>query len=90
MKLFLAIAAILAWLFGAILIAIPEPFYQPTGIAMTPLLATIAHLVVQIFSLGVVLRTMTLGPGMAVAPGIVIHIVLGGFFAFFLLRARKA
>lgn len=48
------------------------------------------NLVVQILSLGVVLRTMTLGRGPAVAPGAIIHIVLGTFFAIFLLRARQA
>jgi hypothetical protein len=44
--------------------------------------------VVQILSLGVV-RTGLLGPGMAVAPPAIIHIVLGFFFAFFLTRARR-
>jgi len=121
MKIFLSIAAVLAWLFGAALILAPAGFYAPTGIAMTPLLATIAqahgatlfglgvidwmsrsatgasaravlagNLVVQVLSLGVVLRTMSLGAGAAVAPGVVIHVVLGGLFAFFLARSRRA
>jgi hypothetical protein len=121
MSLFLTISAALAWLFGAALIAVPEQFYQPTGIAMTPLLATVAqahgatliglgvinwlardadpkglvavlggNLVVQILSFAVIVRTMLLGPGLAVAPGILTHIVLGSFFTYFLLRARKA
>ena len=47
------------------------------------------NLIAQILSLGVVLRTMTLGAGLAVAPGIVIHVVLGGLFIFFLFRVRK-
>jgi asparagine N-glycosylation enzyme membrane subunit Stt3 len=120
MKIFLAIAALLAWLFGAMLLLMPEKFYAPTGIEMTPMLATVAQahgatlvglgvitwfarnaekrglmavlggsLVVQILSLGVVLRTMQLGAGMAVAPGVVIHVTLGSLFAFFLLRLRK-
>jgi hypothetical protein len=120
MKLFLSIAAILAWIFGAMLLLIPANFYEPTGIVMTPMLATIAqahgatlvglglidwlarnaerqglvavlagNLVVQILSLAVVVRTMLLGAGMAVAPGVVIHVVLGGFFAYFLARARR-
>ena len=120
MKMFLTIAAVLAWLFGAALLLAPVAFYKPTGIEMTPLLATIAqahgatlfglgvidwmarkaeaigaravlagNLVVQILSLGVVLRTMSLGAGAAVAPGIVIHVVLGSVFAFFLVRTRK-
>jgi hypothetical protein len=121
MRLFLAIAAVLAWLFGTMLIAIPGSLYEPTGIAMTPMLATIAqahgatliglgvidwlardadrrgliavlggNLVVQILSLLVVLRTMQLGAGMAVAPGVVIHVVLGSFFAYFLRQVRRA
>lgn len=48
------------------------------------------NLVVQVLSLGVVLRTMTLGAGAAVAPGVVIHVVLGGLFAHFLWKARRA
>jgi hypothetical protein len=119
-KLFISVAGVLAWLFGAMLLAAPAQFYQPTGMVLTPLLATLAqahgatlvgmgtvlwlarnatgqglvavlagNLVVQILSLAVVIRTMTLGAGAAVAPGVVIHIVLGGFFLFFLLKARK-
>lgn len=120
MKTFLSIAAILAWLFGLMLLFMPGQFYAPTGIQMTPKLATIAqahgatlfglgvidwlarnaerkgliavltgNLVVQALSLSVVLRTMILGAGSAVAPGIVIHVVLGSLFAFFLIKARK-
>jgi len=120
MRLFLAIAAVLAWLFGAGLLLAPAQFYAPTGIEMTPMLATIAqahgatlvglgvvnwlarnaerqglgavltgNLVVQVLSLGVVIRTMTLGAGMAVAPGVVIHVLLGALFAYFLLRLRR-
>jgi len=121
MKIFLSIAAVLAWIFGGALLLAPGPFYAPTGIAITPMLATVAqahgatlvglgvidwlarnaekrgliavlagNLVVQILSLAVVLRTMTLGAGVAVAPGVVIHVVLGGLFAYFLWKARKA
>jgi hypothetical protein len=120
MRLFLSIAAVLAWLVASALLFAPAGFYAPTGIAMTPMLATIAqahgatlfglgvidwmsrnaapeaarpvlagNLVVQVLSLGVVLRTMTLGAGAAVAPGIVIHVVLGSLFAFFLVRAKS-
>jgi hypothetical protein len=120
MKLLLSIAAILAWFFGVMLIAIPDRFYEPTGIVLTPMLATLAqahgatliglgtinwlarkadrqgliavlagNLVVQVLSLLVVFRTMQLGAGAAVAPGVVIHIVLGGLFLFFLIRARS-
>jgi hypothetical protein len=119
MKIFLSIAAVLAWLFGVMLLAAPAAFYAPTGIALTPMLATLAqahgatlvglgvidwmarssqgaavrpvlagNLVVQLLSLGVVIRTMTLGAGAAVAPGVVIHLVLGALFATFLVRSR--
>jgi hypothetical protein len=120
MKILLSVAAVLAWIFGAMLLLMPAQFYAPTGIDMPPLTATVAqahgatlfglgivnwlarvadrrgliavlggNLVVQILSLIVVLRTMSLGPGMAVAPGVVIHVVLGSLFAFFLLKARN-
>jgi len=121
MKIFISIAAILAWLFGAMLLIVPADMYAPTGIAMTPMIATLAqahgatlvglgvvnwlarnadrqgliavltgNLVVQVLSLGVVIRTMQLGAGLAVAPGVVIHVVLGSLFAIFLLRIRRA
>jgi hypothetical protein len=120
MKVVLAIAAILAWIFGAALLLAPDKFYAPTGMVLTPMLATLAqahgatlfglgvinwlarkaekqgliavftgNLVVQIFSLGVVIRTMTLGAGPAVAPGVVIHVVLGGLYTWGLLKAQK-
>ena len=43
MKIFLTIAALLSWLIGGMLLLSPAPFYAPTGIALTPLLATIAQ-----------------------------------------------
>jgi hypothetical protein len=120
MRTFVAIAAVLAWCFGLALLVSPADFYKPTGIAMTPLIATLAqahgatlvglgtvnwlarkaekrglvavlggNLVVQVLSLGVVLRTMALGAGPAVAPGVVIHVVLGSLFAYFLVQARR-
>ena len=120
MKIFLSIAAVLAWMFGAMLLTMPAKFYEPTGMTLTPMLATLAqahgatliglgvidwlarnaekkglmavlvgNLVVQILSLAVVIRTMQLGAGSAVAPGVVIHVVLGGLFAFFIMKARK-
>ncbi len=42
-KIFLSIAAALAWLFGAMLLLAPGPFYAPTGLAVTPMVATIAQ-----------------------------------------------
>jgi hypothetical protein len=41
MMIFISIAAALAWIFGAMLLFIPTEFYVPTGITMTPMLATI-------------------------------------------------
>lgn len=118
MKLFLAATAILAWLFGAMLLFIPGQFYAPTGIVMTPMSSTVAqahgatlvglglinwlsrnadrrgliaalagNLLVQIASLAIVVRTMLLGAGTAVAPGVAIHLILGALFAWFLFRA---
>jgi hypothetical protein len=120
MKIFLGIAAILAWVFGAVQFFVPIPFFAPTGIELTPMSATIAqahgatlfglgvinwlarnaerkgliavlagNLVVQVLSLVVALRMMSLGVGTAVAPGMVLHIVLGGFFAIFLAKTLK-
>jgi len=43
MKTFLSVAAVLAWLFGVALLLAPGPFYAPTGITITPLVATIAQ-----------------------------------------------
>jgi hypothetical protein len=45
------------------------------------------NLVVQILSLVIVVRTMMLGAGTKVAPGIAIHVVLGAFCGFFLAQA---
>ena len=43
MKVFLAIAAVLAWLFGLMLLLAPTQYYAPVGLMMTPMLATIAQ-----------------------------------------------
>jgi hypothetical protein len=121
MKIFLSIAAVLAWLFGFMLLFMPAKFYAPTGMVLTPLLGTLAeahgatlvglgvidwlargatgrglravlagNLVIQLLSLAVVVHTMRLGAGTAVAPGVVIHVVLGAGFAIALARARRA
>lgn len=120
MRLFLAFAAVLAWMFGAALLVAPAAFYAPTGIQMTPMIATLAqahgatlvglgvvdwlarnadrqgviavlagNLVVQILSLVIVIRTMMLGAGISVAPGVVIHVVLGALFSHFLYRIAR-
>lgn len=121
MKIFLAVAALLAWLFGLMLLLNPVKFYAPMGLALTPMLATLAqahgatliglgvidwiargatgrglvavltgNLVVQVLSLLVALRTMQLGAGLGMSPAILVHVVLGGLFAFFLMRTRRA
>ena len=120
MKVFIAISGVLAICFGLALLLVPAQLYQPTGIAFTPMLGTIAqahgatlvglgvlnwlarhadrtgiiavllgNLVVQALSLLVVLRSMQLGAGAAGAPGVVIHVVLGALFAFFLIRVVR-
>ena len=43
MKAFLAVSAVLAWLFGLMLLLGPVQFYAPTGIVMTSLVATLAQ-----------------------------------------------
>lgn len=43
MKIFLGVAAVLAWLIGIMLLAAPAQFFSPTGITLTPMLATIAQ-----------------------------------------------
>ncbi|HLQ64701.1 MAG TPA: hypothetical protein VK201_08345, partial [bacterium] len=119
-KIFLSIAAVLAWLFGAVLLLAPGPFYAPTGLAMPPMVATVAqahgatlvglgvitwmarganrqglrpvltgNLVVQILSLGVAIRTVMLGAGESATPSILIHVVLGVLFLYFLLQTKK-
>jgi hypothetical protein len=40
-RIFLGIAAVLAWLFGLMMIFVPSPFYAPVRITLTPMLATI-------------------------------------------------
>ena len=120
MRTYLAIAAILAWIFGLGQLLAPVKFYAPMGIELTPMLATmvqshgatmiglgvinwfareaqgrglfavlLGNLFVQVLNLGVVFRMLSLGAGKTAAPGVVIHVVLGGFFLFFLLRAKS-
>ncbi|HET9285309.1 MAG TPA: hypothetical protein VFR24_25430 [Candidatus Angelobacter sp.] len=43
MKIFIGISAVLAWLFGIMLLFLPAAFYMPVGIMLTPLLATVAQ-----------------------------------------------
>lgn len=117
MNIFLAISAILAWVFGIMLMLAPASFTAPMGVTVTPMLATIAqsegatliglgvinwlargsdrrgltavlsgNLVVQILSLLVAIRIVSLGAGAAATPSIIIHLVLGGFFAYYLSR----
>ena len=120
MRTFLAVAAVLAWLIGAMLLLAPGPFFAPTGMQLTPMIATIAqahgatligvgvvdwlarsaerrglvavltgNLVIQVLSLFVAFRTIALAGGPGPAPAVLIHVVLGGFCAFYLVKARK-
>ena len=79
MKVFLSIAAVLAWLFGIALLLAPAKFYDPAGIAWQLNLTGL-----------VVLQTLSLGAGAAVTPGVLIHVVLGSLFAYFLLKVRRS
>jgi hypothetical protein len=119
MKIFLAIAAVMAWLIGAMLLLAPAPFYAPLEITVTDKIAAMAqaqgailiglgvttwmarqaegrglvavlagNAVVQVLSLGVAVRIASLAP--KAAGSVLIHVVLGGFFLFFLFRARRA
>jgi hypothetical protein len=55
MRTFLAAAAILAWLFAAMLLLAPAAFYEPVGITLTPLLGTVAQAHgATLFGLGVI------------------------------------
>lgn len=60
---------------------------QAEGRALTGVL--LGNFCIQILSLLVVIRTMMLGAGTAAAPGIVIHVVLGSFFLYFLMQAKR-
>ena len=81
----------LAQAHGATLVGMGTILWLARGATGQGLIAVLAgNLVVQVLSLVVVVRTMALGAGAAVAPGVVIHVVLGGLFLFFLLKARQA
>ena len=43
MRLFLAVAAVLAWLIGGMLLVAPGPFYAPLEIEMTPKIAAMGQ-----------------------------------------------
>jgi hypothetical protein len=47
MNLFLAIAAVLAWLIGGVMLLFPEQFFAPNGLTMTPMMATVAQVQAQ-------------------------------------------
>jgi len=48
------------------------------------------NLLVQVLSLAIAIRTIDLGAGSRMAPSIFVHVALGGGFAYFLSRLRKA
>jgi hypothetical protein len=81
--------ATLAQAHGATLIGLGVIDWLARNADRQGLIAVFAgNLVVQVLSLLVVLHTMQLGAGSAVAPGIVIHVVLGALFAFFLAKLK--
>lgn len=83
MRVLLGVAAVLAWIFGALLLVMPGPFYAPTGITMTPMLATVAQAHgATLVGLGVIdwLARNAERNG--------VRAVLGALFAFFLFRGR--
>ena len=43
MKIFLSITAVLAWLFGLMLLLQPVKFFEPMGMVLTPMIATLAQ-----------------------------------------------
>jgi len=76
---------------GATLVGLGVVDWLARGADRRGTMAVLAgNLVVQVLSLAVVLKTMALGVGMAVLPGVIIHVVLGSLFAFFLLLARRS
>jgi hypothetical protein len=43
MRIFLAVAAVLAWLFGLTMLLAPSQMYAPMGVTFTPILATVSQ-----------------------------------------------
>ena len=120
-RIVLTLGAVLAWIFGAMLLLAPGPFFAPMGIVMDEKVATIAqnqgaalisiglinflcrgvtdatalravllgNMVIQLLSLGIVVRALALGifPPRG-APALVIHVILGTLFAVALRRVR--
>ena len=60
---------------------------RATGAGLQAIL--VGNVVVQALPL-VVVRTMWLGAGSAVAPGVLIHVVLASLLLYFALRERRA
>jgi hypothetical protein len=121
MKIFLSIAAVLAWLFAAMMLGAPASFLASMNILQaTPLLGTLpqAHgatlagegvilwmargfqgealravlagnLVVHVLSLAVAIQIFLIVGTMAM-PALVCHVVLGGFFGYFLMKTGRA
>jgi hypothetical protein len=120
---FLKLSAVLAWLFGLMLIFNTRQFESPVGIDVTDKVATIAqaqgaillglgvinwmtaggpgnatvlavlagNLVVQVASLAVAARALALGIfSPSAAPAVVIHVLLGAGFLYYLARMIRA
>ena len=120
-RLVLTLGAVLAWIFGGMLLLAPGPFFAPIGVTVDKKVAIIAqnqgaaliaiglvnflsrgvtdaaalrsvllgNLVIQLLSLGIVVRALALGifPPQGV-PAVVIHVVLATLFALALRRVR--
>ena len=120
MKIFLAITAIISWLFGIMLLFFATQFYAPMGLHLTDQFNVIAqaegagliglgvfnwmarnmdrygkiailsgNLLTQAISLVLIVRASMLHIVSGVASGIVIHLVFGAGFAWFLLRMTR-
>ena len=98
MNPFLAIAAVLAWLIGGMMLLIPEQLFAP-GLTMTPMIATVAQVQAQahgatLVGLGVI-DWMARGADRrglvtVLAGNLVVQILsLGSLFAYFLLPVRR-
>jgi hypothetical protein len=82
--------ATIAQAHGATLVGLGVINWMARGANRQGLVAVLTgNLVVQILSLGVVLRAVMLEGGPSVTPSIFIHVVLGAFFLFFLLQTKK-
>jgi hypothetical protein len=82
--------ATIAQAHGATLIGLGVVDWLARGADRGGLIAVLGgNLVVQVLSLAIAVRTILLVGGGGPAPAVLIHVVLGGFFAYFLAKATK-